>query len=371
MQTRTVTTGVLIAAGIGLGAAGPASARVEAPRQAPAASAPAPAIKHLFIINIENKGFEKTWGPNSKAPYLARTLRSKGVLLPNYYGTAHNSQPNYIAQIAGQGPNRKMQYGCVVYSPFTVEGTAAYGQFVGSGCVFPAQVKHLPGQLQAKGLRWKGYMQDMGTPCRHPKLGAKDDAYHAEVGDQYATRHNPFMYFRSITDSPGCTNKVVDLGQLPTDLRSIATTPNYVYISPDLCNDGHDIPCVDGRPGGLPQIDKWMKTWVPRILNSPAFKQDGALIITADEAETKDASACCGEGPAPNAPLPGITGLGGGRIGALVISRFTKPGTTSSRAYNHYSLLASTEDIFRLPYLGYAAKPGLPRFGTDVWNAAS
>ncbi|MEI2777645.1 MAG: alkaline phosphatase family protein [Tetrasphaera sp.] len=365
---RWLGVAAVATAGIAVGGAGAANARVDAPAANPAAAAPP--IKHLFIINIENKGYAKTWGPTSKAPYLARTLRSKGVLLSDYYGTAHNSQPNYIAQISGQGPNRKMQYGCVVYSPFKVTGTAAYGQYVGSGCVFPAQVKHLPGQLQAKGLRWKGYMQDMGTPCRHPAIGAKDDTQHAEVGDQYAARHNPFVYFRSIIDSPSCEKNVVDLSRLTTDLRSVATTPNYVYISPDLCNDGHDIPCVDGRAGGLPQIDKWMKAWVPKILDSPAFKQDGALVITADEAETRDSTACCGEGPAPNAPLPGIDGLGGGRIGALVISRFARPGTATTRDYNHYSLLASTQDIFTVPYLGYAAKPALPRFGRDVWNAA-
>ena len=38
------------------------------------------------------------------------------------------------------------------------------------------------------------------------------------------------------------------------------------------------------------------------------------------------ASSCCGEGPGPNAPLPGITGLGGGRVGAVVVSRWTRPG---------------------------------------------
>ena len=339
---------------------------------APAAAGALPPVKHVFIINFENKGFTRTWGSTSKAPYLSKTLRAKGVLLTNYYATAHNSQPNYIAQISGQGPNRKMQTGCQIFQPFKVSGTAAPGQYVGIGCVFPATVPSLPGQLNAKGLRWKGYMEDMGTSCRRPALGAADDTQHAEVGDQYAVRHNPFVYFRAITDSPSCANRVVDLSRLTTDLKSASTTPNYVYITPNLCNDGHDAPCVDGRPGGLAQVDAWMKIWVPRILNSPAFKQDGALIITADESDSPnvDSCACCGEGPAPNAALPGITGLGGGHIGALVISRFVKPGSTAPADYNHYSLLASTEDLFGLPYLGYAAQAGLPRFGRDVWSGA-
>lgn len=76
--------------------------------QGASAAGALPPVKHLFIINFENKGFTRTWGPTSKAPYLSKTLRAKGVLLSNYYATAHNSQPNYIAQISGQGPNRKM-----------------------------------------------------------------------------------------------------------------------------------------------------------------------------------------------------------------------------------------------------------------------
>jgi len=54
----------------------------------------------------------------------------------------------------------------------------------------------------------------------------------------------------------------------------------------------------------------------------------------------------------------------------LVISPFTKGGTWSTTPYNHYSLLASIEDTFGLPYLGYAGTPGLNRFGLDVYSAA-
>lgn len=356
-----------------VGLEGPAAARpLGAGATASAWASALPPVRHLFIINIENKGFERTWGATSKAPYLSRTLRSQGVLLTNYYGTAHNSQPDYIGQISGQGPNRKMQSDCQIFIPFKATGTAAPGQFVGSGCVFPKAVPHLPGQLTAAGLTWKGYFEDMGTACRHPALGASDTTQHAQIGDMYAVRHNPFVYFRGIIDSTTCAKRVVDLSRLTGDLGRVATTPNYAYITPNLCNDGHDAPCVDGRPGGLTSVDAWLKVWVPRILASPAFTQDGALIITADEADSPkaDASACCGEGPAPNAALPGITGLGGGRVVALVLSRFVAPGTTSTQDYNHYSLLASTEDLFGLPYLGYAAQEGLPRFGADVWTGS-
>jgi hypothetical protein len=329
-----------------------------------------PAIKHVFVINIENKGYDTTWGPTSAAPYLSQTLRSQGVLLNSYYGTAHNSQPNYIAQISGQGPNPQMQGDCQIYSQFAQTGTVAPDQAVGNGCVFPSTVASLPTQLTGAGISWKGYMEDMGTPCRHPALDTQDTTQTAKVGDQYAVRHNPFMYFSAITDSPSCAQHVVDLSALPTDLASTSTTPALSYITPNLCDDGHDSPCVDGRPGGLASVDAWLKVWVPKILNSPAYKTDGMLVITADEADTpqSDATACCGEGPGPNSPLPGIAGLGGGRVGALMLSHWTSGNTWSTTPYNHYSLLASLEEIFGVPHLGYAKTAHLNRFGLDVYN---
>ena len=340
--------------------------------QAGASPSYLPKIGHVFVINLENKGYDETWGAGSKAPYLSQTLRSQGVLLNQYYGIGHNSADNYIAQISGQGPNADTQADCQTYTNFVQTGTASPQQAIGQGCVYPSGVKTLADQLTASGRTWKGYMEDMGTACRHPALGAVDDTQKAKVGDQYAARHNPFVYFHSITDSPACAADDVDLSQLSTDLQSSSTTPNLSYITPNLCHDGHDAPCVDGEPGGLASADDWLKQWVPKITSSAAYQQDGMLVITFDESDgpTSDSSACCGEGPAPNAALPGITGLGGGRTGTLVLSPHTAPGTWSTTPYNHYSLLASIEDLFGLPYLGYAGQPGLSRFGTDIFNGA-
>lgn len=330
----------------------------------------APPVKHVFVVNLENKGYDETFGPGSPAPYLSQTLRNQGQLLTEYYGTAHNSLPNYIAQISGQGPNAQTQADCQTYSEFAQAGTVAPQQAVGNGCVYPAGVKTVADQLEAKGLTWRGYMEDMGTPCRPPAANSPDDTQQAKVGDQYAARHNPFVYFHSITDRASCAANDVDLSQLTTDLATTSTTRNLTYITPNLCNDAHDSPCVDGRPGGLVTADEWLRTWVPKILASPAFRKDGLLVLTFDEADTgtqSGADACCGEGPGPNAPLPGIYGLGGGRTGTVLLSPFLKAGTINNTGYNHYSLLRTIEDTFGLPPLGYA---GTARgFGYDVWGA--
>ena len=336
----------------------------------PAASTQPPPVRHVFVVNLENKGYDETFGPDSPAPYLSKTLTAKGQLLTQYYGTAHNSLPNYIAQISGQGPNPQTQGDCQVYSDFVQTGTVAPQQAVGNGCVYPAGVKTVADQLEAKGLTWRGYMEDMSTPCRHPATNAPDDTQKAKVGDQYAARHNPFVYFHSITDSPSCAANDVDLSHLTTDLSTVATTRNLTYITPNLCNDAHDSPCVDGRPGGLVTADQWLSSWVPKIVASPAFKKDGLLVVTFDEADTESpdgAAACCGEGPGPNSPLPGIYGMGGGRTGTVLVSPFLRPGTLNNTGYNHYSLLRTIENTFGLAPLGYAETAR--GFGYDVWGA--
>lgn len=329
-------------------------------------------VGHVFVINLENESYAQTWGADSPATYLNSTLVPKGTLLTQYFGIGHASLPNYLAQISGQAPSPATQLDCLELTEFVSTGTAELGQEKGDGCVYPASVKTVADQLDAKGLTWKGYMEDMASgadqpeACRHPEIGGPDDTHSARKGDQYAVRHNPFMYFHSIIDSPACAQRVVDLAALDADLEEAATTPNLAYITPNLCHDGHDEPCVDGQPGGLTSADEFLRTWVPKITDSPAFRHDGLLVITFDEAELfgdhADATACCNEVAGPNAAAPGLSGPGGGRIGALVLSPLVKAGESNETPMNHYGLLATIESIFGLDQLGMAAQPGLTYF---------
>jgi len=299
---------------------------------------------------------------------------------------------------------------CEVFENFASTGTTPDGQAIGRGCVYPAGIPTVANQLDDTGFSWKAYMEDMGNnpqrespTCGHPPIGARDNTQEAERGDQYAARHNPFVYFHAIIDTPSCARNVVNLRELAGDLRSVETTPNFVFISPNLCHDGHDGTdggrCVDGEPGGMMGAGQFMSQLVPQILASPAFQRDGLLIITFDESEIEeqvdsrtgkstfagDAAACCDERPGPNIPPyradavatwermngPGIIGPGGGRVGAVLISPYIRPGTVSATPYNHYALLRSVEDIFRLRHLGYAGQPGVVGFGADVYTRPS
>jgi hypothetical protein len=325
-------------------------------------------VRHVFVIVLENQDFHRTFGPATPAPYLGHVLPSQGVLLTQYFATGHKSLDNYITMISGQPPAPATQMDCKSFVDFLP--TAApdeEGILPGNGCVYPAGVQTLADQLEARGLSWRGYMEDMGADpareaasCAHPAMGGPG-IVPATPADNYAYRHNPFVYFHSIIDRPAdCDANDVNLEKLKDDLASVETTPNFSFIVPNLCSDGHDNPCADKRVGGLVAIDPFLKIWVPRILNSPAFKKDGLLIITFDESGS-DNAICCGEPSGPNTTQPGLNGPGGGRIGAVAISPLIKPGTISDTPLNHYDLLRGIEDIFGLAPLGYARDAqGLP-----------
>jgi phosphatidylinositol-3-phosphatase len=346
------------------------------------AGAALPPIKHVWIVVLENKNYSDTFAENSPAPYLSKTMTSQGELLRQYYGTAHNSLPNYITMISGQPPTDETKTDCQNFIDFTYDPgmgppLPSDGVAHGHGCVYPGEVKTIADQLEAAGLTWKAYQEDMGisspgraplTTCDHPTLNGPDHTEGASASDQYATKHNPFVYFHSIIDrQAACDANVVDLANLTTDLGSASTTPTYSFITPDLCSDGHDTPCVDGRPGGLQSVNDFLTEWIPRITDSPAYKEGGLIITTFDEASGKSED-CCGEPQGPTPTYNGNGGNGGGQIGAVLLSQYVMAGSVNDTPYNHYSLLRSLEDQFGLPHLGYAANAGLKPFEDDVYN---
>jgi hypothetical protein len=436
------------------------------------ASLPPGAIHHIFVIDLENEGEATTFGPGSPATYLNGTVLKQGELVQHYYATGHVSLDNYIAQISGQAPNEETGADCLTptTSPTTLIG--AYddivpgtldpdqarfpGQVDGHGCIYPAFVPTIANQLDAlhppspvtHRAAWRDYVEDMGNQptgreigtsdptggldCAAPALNGADNTNAASKAtatapaDQYATRHNGFMYFHSIIDNRAeCDANVVPLGSvqvgtpsrldgrsladtfsghLATDLRRGSTTPMFGWITPNLCDDGHDSTCAGPNTigqsgagaGGLHGADVFLQHWLPLLEASPAYRSGQMLIvITFDEAGTGDATACCGETPGPDNPTPGFSPLlaplfgalglpipnpapGGGEVGAVMLDpRYVQPGSVDSTGYyNHYSALRSYEDLLGitsggqdgLGHLGFASSPGLLPFGSDVFN---
>ena len=361
-----------------------------------------PPIRHVWVIMLENESYSYTFGAagHKYAPYLTKTLVSEGALLPNYYGIGHDSLDNYTAMVSGQSSNYELAEDCGIFAPFVQFGGENFdkftplGQLSGEGCVYPKYIQTIGNQLTAHGLTWREYAQDMGNDphrdgtvmtasgpaCGHPKLGGVD--YTDTTGpanDSYATRHDPWMYFESIIGEKSyCDSHVLTLKPLAANLASISTTPNYSFVTPNTCFDGHDWPkCQNGSPGRLPRVDEFLKRYVPMIMDSPAYKANGMILITFDESgDDEDAGACCGETDGlgyadpshPNMNEVGLYGPGGGRVGAVVLSKYVRPGTVSEHPYNHFSQLRSFEDLFGLKHLGDANQPGVVSFGADVYT---
>jgi hypothetical protein len=112
---------------------------------------------------------------------------------------------------------------------------------------------------------------------------------------------------------------VVPMTDLTTDLNG--STPQLSWITPGLCNDGHDC--------GVRTADRWLAQVVPQITGSPAWQQNGVLFITWDESSAGDT-----------------------RVALLVISPSFR-GQIATRL-DHYSLLATVSDQLGVPRLGLA-----------------
>lgn len=268
-----------------------------------AASTSLAAFSHVFVIVMENEGASAVLG-NAAAPYL-NGLANQYTQAQAYFAVTHPSLPNYLALASG----------------------STYG-YDGSDCSVEANLCHVPGsntniadEIEASGRTWVAYMESMPQPC------GLDNA------DLYAVRHNPFVYFDDIRD--GANNRCAthdlpyDASRLQDELISGAV-PNFVWITPNLCNDGHDA-CGGDQ---VAASDAWLRQNVPPILSSAAFQQGGALFITWDEGP--GSQTCCG------------LSSGGGRVATLVVSPLAKHGYQAPTAYTHYSLLRTIEDAWHL-----------------------
>jgi len=270
-----------------------------------------PPIKHVFLIMLSGQGYQQSFGLSTGHPYLAKTLRKQGELLSDYYGVASSSLASGIALISGQGPTQQTAADCPQFLPVSSTSTGKESQVLGTGCVYTAHTQTLPDELDAAGFSWRAYIQGIQdaptgepTSCRHPALDANDPAQAAQLGDPYVTWRNPFVYFQSITGTRLCAKDDVALSRLAKDLKKTSTTPSFSYIAPDPCDDGVDQPCTTGAPAGLAAADTFLKSVVPEIEASPAYKQDGLIVITSDQAPQTgvdaDTSSCCDQPTFPN-----------------------------------------------------------------------
>jgi phosphatidylinositol-3-phosphatase len=284
------STTLLLSAGCGAAHAG-RSLRVQPLSQLPRSSA-----SHVITIVMENEEDTDIVG-NPAAPYENRLIRRYGMATQSF-AIGHPSLPNYLALTSGStgGVNSDCT-ACKVEAPNIVD------------------------QLEAAGISWKAYLEDEPTPC----FGG------AEAGE-YAKKHNPFIYYQDIARSPTRCDKLVGFGQLEADLRR-GQLPTYAWISPNLCDDGHDC----GVAGG----DRFLARTVPALLHE--LGPEGFLVLTWDEGSSD--RRCC-EGIAR-----------GGHIATILAGPKVRRGAREHTPIDHYGVLGTIEEAFGLPLLGGAADP--------------
>ncbi len=328
-------------------------------------TAPAPPeagrIKHVFIVSLVSSGYQPTFGTASAMPYLSGTLRPQGTLLANYEVLNSATTPNGIAAISGQPPNKATKEGCPVFEAFpSTSTTTKAGIVTGDGCAYQVETQNLGTQLEAGQFTWRAYMEGMVSPTTGEPENCVYPATEPEVPvtGGYSAQLNPWAHFHSLLDLGACSTNDVPITELKKDLKSEKKTPNVSWISPDLCSAGVAGQCPEGAPTGAAAADAWLEEVVPEIVESPAFKKDGLLIVTFGGVNPPE-PALAGA-PAPAAPTKPL------KTGALLISQFTSAGGTDSTPYNPYALLRSTEELFGLGLLAKAADPKTKTFAPPL-----
>ena len=291
-----------------------------------------PPVKHVFMIVLSDRGFTQSFGTSSG--YLSGALRREGELVQNYYAVAGSPLANEIALVSGQGPTVQTATDCPVFTHVNHATKGAHGQVVGNGCEYPKATKTLAGELTAAGDTWKAYVQGVPSSaksaCRVPKVGSKVPQTGTGKSTYLAWR-NPFLYFSALTGGSACHKDEAGLGRLKTDLKSSSTTPTLAYIIPSPCSDGSEAACKPNATPALAGANQLLKTVVPEIKKSPAYKDGGMIVITFDQApqtgQYADPSACCSS----PASYPNLRGLPAGTPAAPAGAVGTAaPGTTTT-----------------------------------------
>ncbi|HET7660139.1 MAG TPA: alkaline phosphatase family protein [Oryzihumus sp.] len=321
--------------------------------------APSPALDHIFVIMLENHSQSSVIG-DANAPFL-NTLATQYTVADHYYGVTHPSMPNYLASIAGDN--------------FGIQDDNDQN-------VVNLDRKNLVDQLESKDINWGAYMQDLPANKLDRFGPARADG---SLISLYAKKHNPFVLFDDVKNDPARMAKVKDYSALGADLNS-QDAPQFVWITPNQCNDMHggvydtvaghpETPCPygsskdDANDAALKQkADTFVKGAVSTIMGSKAWTTKSAIVIVTDENDYtgntqtggwENADGCC-DSPyvaAGDARVskdwPGGT-YGGGLIPAIIVTGSGAHHSVDSTPYNHYSLLTTIEDNWRLGHLGHA-----------------
>jgi hypothetical protein len=301
------------------------------PSKASGASTGGTYLNYLVVILLENRAIGQTYGSKctGNCTYITRLADQYG-LAEDYSAVIHDSLPNYLALTSGwtQRLNGTL-------------GDCSPWQFSSKYCpnvnpqltAFPFPAPNIVDRMESAGLTWKAYMEDYPTNCafQNATYCSSGNCYvgYGGVSGKYDNEHDPFVYYNDITNNAGRCARIspADSGtgypddRFINDLSSTTTASNLMWLTPNLCDDGHDkCPPLDNS---TTQQNLYLSELVPQILSSNIFTtQRAALFITYDEGQT-------------NYPNDYVTSIWAGPV--------VKTQYKSSAQYTHYSLLKTIE----------------------------
>jgi hypothetical protein len=282
-----------------------------------------PHFGHVFVIVGENTDYQHLTPTN--APYLMQTVRSSSAWFTNYYAATHWSQANYVALTSGR------------FTPCEQKD-------LGYAC--RDDVDNLFHQLDGAGLSWKVWLEAGTAKCDTGSGGSCTSNDPCPLTGFYTTGNPPIDY-TDISYAECLANDVpagtADNGMsiFNADLAS-GDVGDFNFIVPNGCEDG-EAQCKPLNNRYL-QFDEFLAREIPLIESSPAFGDDGVIVVTYDEDQRMGGIAA-------------KNGLGsGGHIACALISPLVRPGDYAETTYS-YSVLRTIQDGFDLqPYLGAAAQ---------------
>jgi hypothetical protein len=316
MRVRLILTATVAAVGVSalaqVSAAGGGADRV-------------PRFGHVFVIIGENTDYQHLTATN--APYLMTAIRPSSAWFTNYYAATHWSQANYVALTSGQ------------FTPCEQKD-------LGYAC--RDDVDNLFHQLDGAGRSWKVWLEAGTAKCDTGSGGSCTSNDPCPLTGFYTTGNPPIDF----TDIPydECLANDVPAGTAADGMATFnaglesGNVGDFNFVVPNGCDDG-EAQCKPLNNRYL-QFDEFLAREVPLIESSPAFGDDGVIVVTYDEDQRMGG-------------LAAKNGLGsGGHVVSALISPLVRPGEYPERTYS-YSVLRTIQDGLGLElYLGAAAQVG-------------
>jgi hypothetical protein len=295
-----------------------------------------PRFGNVFLIIGENTTYSHL--KMSNAPYLLGELKPQSAWLTNYRGATHWSQANYVALTSGQFTKCEQQdYGISCHQ----------------------NVDNLFHQLDVANGTWQGAWTtwlEGGTARCDTGSGSLCEPKDSCPLTGFYTTGNPAILYDNVEGANGVwsetdrsqeciTNDIYAGGEqhpmgLFNNALATGTVPRFNLVLPNGCEDGEaNCKPVNNR---YRQFDLFLQREVPKIEASPAFGDNGLIVVTYDESEREGG-------------LAKKWGYGmGGHVVCALIGPQVRPGAYDG-SYYHYSLLRTLEDGFLVDgYVGYA-----------------